>query len=138
MYTKIGIGLGDIVVLSAINILIIHLLFIILLYYSKTFRYVRFSNNLSTLNKKTFVQIQIPEILAVHLLLCPIFLSINFELFVSLLIQFEINTFHVNISLQLCYKLLTLICRIKMMYDFTLKVSFNPIVFSTPPLLEFC
>ena len=64
-----NLDLGDIVILSALCILIIHLLFIILLYCSNTFRYVRFSKNLSTLNKKTFVQIQIPEILAVHLLL---------------------------------------------------------------------
>ena len=120
------LDLGDIVVISAISLLIIHMLFIILLYYSNTFRYIRFSNNLSTLNKKTIVQIQILEILAVHLLLCSFFLSIKFELFVSLLIQFEINTSHVNISLQLCYKLLTLICRFKMMYDdFTKNVSFK-------------
>ena len=112
----IKLDLSNVVVISALSILVIHLLFIILLYYSNTFfRYVRFSNNLSTLNKKTFVQIQIPEILTIHsLLLCLIFLSVNLELFILLLIQFEINTFHVN--LQLCYKLLTLVCRFKKLF----------------------
>ena len=130
------LDLGDIVVISAISLIIIHMLFIILLYYSNTFRYVRFSNNLSTLNKKTLVQIQIPEILAIHLLLCSIFLSINFELFVSLLIQFAINTFHVNISFQLCYKLLTLVCKFKMLYDCTLNFSFKIIHYITMFLIK--
>ena len=76
------------------------------------------------------MQIEISAILFfAHLLLCPIFISINFELIISLLIQFEIDTSHVNVSLQLCYKLLTLLY--KTLYVFMLKFSFKIIQYIT-------
>ena len=123
------INLCDTVVLITTSILIIYLLFIILLYHSKAIRYVRFSNNISTLNKKSLVQIKISALLFANLLLCPIFMSISFEFIFSLLIQFEIDTFHVNVSLQFCYKLLTLFY--KTLYVFMLKFSFKIIQYIT-------
>ena len=46
------LNLTDIMALFTISILIIYSLFIILQYHSYTFRYVRFTNNISTLNKQ--------------------------------------------------------------------------------------
>ena len=84
--------------------------------------------NISTLNKKSLVQMEFPEILFAYLLLCPIFLSVNFEIIVSLLLHFEIDTFHVYVSLQLCYKLLTLSYKT---HVFILKISFKIIHYIT-------
>ena len=119
-------AISDIVVLIATSILIIYLLFILLLYYSNTIRYVRFSNNISTLNKKSLVNIEFSTIVFTHLLLCPIF--INFESIVLLIIQFDIDIFYVNISLKLCYKLLILVYKT---YVFSLKISFKIIHYNT-------
>ena len=105
----------DIVVLSTVSILIIYCLYISLLHCSYLVRYVKFLNNLSTLNKTSIVQNQISTNLGIPLLFSIAVFSISFESIVVLLsIIFEIGTFHIYSSLQICFKqLLTISCRWK-------------------------
>ena len=93
----------DIMAMFAVGILIIYLLFTSFLYCSYTVRYVNFSSNLSTLNKKSLLQNQILTNLAVHLLYF-IVLSISFEpFFVLTLMMSEIDIFHINLGLHIFF-----------------------------------
>ena len=117
----------DIAILSTFSILIIYCLYISLLHCSYLVRYVKFSNNLSTLNKKSLVQNQISPNLAISLLLFIAIFSISFEsLIVLLTLMVEIETFCIYFSLHIFLKqLLSISYRLKAINDFTMKLGFK-------------
>ena len=121
----------DIVVLSTFCILTIYWLYISFLHCSYLFRYVKFSNNLSTLKKKSLVQNQISINLPIFLLLFIAVLSTSVEsLFVLLTIMLEIGIPHNCFSLHTIFKhLLTINCRWKALNNFTLKFGLNTICY---------
>jgi len=95
--------LSDFLVINIISILIIYLLYIVLLYYSNMFRYISFSSNISTLNKKSLLQIQISQTLVIQILYFIVLIK-NIETFLLLILtMFEIDIFHVKIILYCIY-----------------------------------
>ena len=124
-----NLNVCDTLLMSTIGILIIHLLCKYLIYYTKTFRCVRFSNNLSTLNKKSLIQIKFSATLVTHLL-CLIILSRSFESFVLLIpTVFEIDTSRVNIMLYICKKILAITYRCMAFHNFTLNFTLKIILY---------
>ena len=120
----------DFVVMTAFSILIIQQLYISLLYYSRTIRYVRFSNNLSILGKKSVSQRPITTSSVTHLLYF-IFSIDSFEsLFISITIVCEIYIIHSNTRFFIFHMLNYIICRCKTIYstyELTLKLSLKTI-----------
>ena len=93
----------DIVLLSTVSILILYNLYISLLHCSNMVTFVKFSNNLSTLNKKSLLQNEIWINLAISLLFF-IVLTRRFETLVVLLpMMSEIRILHFFWTLVLNY-----------------------------------
>ena len=122
-----NLTLNDIGAIFAISTLIIHLLYIVLLYYTKNMiRYVCFSNNFSTLTKKHSLPFQISLTSVVYLTFLFV-LSGNVELnnlLLPMLVEIDI-LFHINIKLSIYHKVLTILFSYKSMHDLTLKVAFK-------------